>query len=109
MKLIETEIRLFYPERPWPPKKRLAKGGLLYDGVISFWLERGDAIENLFDRIERALSIKADAAPFVREIVDRVIGNDTALSRIMSLAGQEALPIISEERIKRLRKSMSDL
>ncbi|WP_167620247.1 sulfotransferase family 2 domain-containing protein [Paracoccus ravus] len=109
MKLIETEIRLFYPPRPWPPKKIIRRGGALYDGMITFWIERGDAIENLLDRVEKALSVEADAAFFVREIINRVISNDTALSRIMALAGQAPLSVIRKDRLERLRKSLADL
>ena len=109
MKLVETKIKAFHPKRPWPPSERTGSPATLYDGVIPFWIEGGDAIDNLFGRIERSLKVKSPAAPFVQEIINRAIENDTALSKMMSFAGNKNPPLADRGKIAKLKNILDTL
>ncbi len=97
VKLYETELRLFYPKIPNPPTVRFDRGGELFDGVISFWVERGDLIKNLFQRSERALEAESNAAVFVEEIFKRCMNSDTAFKRLDEMSRQSNARLIREE------------
>ncbi|MDN3713086.1 hypothetical protein QWZ10_17460 [Paracoccus cavernae] len=109
IKLVETKIKAFHPKRPWPPKERTGSPTTLYDGVIPFWIEGGDAIDNLFGRVERSLKVKSPAAPFVQELINRAIENDTALGSMMSFAGNKNPPLADKAKIALLRKTLDTL
>lgn len=109
LKIAETELRLYRPARPWPPKTRLRHGGEIYDGVQTLWTEGAGDVENLFTRIERGLRVASPAAPFVRELVDRAIEGNTAINRIIGTTGQKRLPIAPAEKIAALKEIMRGL
>lgn len=109
IKLTETYTRVFLPPVPWPPKKQYHSGGKLYDGIIAFWIQQGDAIGNLLDRIDVTLSVDSPVAPFVREIITHVIEHDNNLSRIMGIAGTKPRRIVKPEQRKKLKKFLEQL
>lgn len=90
VKLVETERRMFTPHTPWPPKASLRQGGPLFDGMISYWVGKGDMIDNLLQRIEKITTTDSPAAPFVTEILNRLFENDTTLARIYGMQGRNA-------------------
>ncbi|QXT41153.1 sulfotransferase family 2 domain-containing protein [Gymnodinialimonas ceratoperidinii] len=88
IKLAETERRLFCPPMKWPPRVRYSRGGVLFDGVISYWAEGGDMIDNLLHRISSTVESDSTAAPFVGKIIERVVEENTVISRMWALHGQ---------------------
>jgi len=107
VKLYETERRMFHPKRPWPPKARTGNNGPLFDGLIGFWVEKGDMIHNLITRIESVSATEPVGGAFVREILFRLIKNDTAFRRIPELAGKKELPLIDDDLRARLERICS--
>lgn len=107
VKLYETERRLFSPERPWPPKTTLKKGGEMFDGVITYWTERGDMIENMISRLEPLLQMDALAGEVVGELIARVMLQDTVFRRFAEIAGQPTKPLIKQHINERLEKIVS--
>lgn len=103
-KLVETERVLFQIPRPWPPKRRTAENRKLFDGVIGFWVEKGDMIENMFTRIENVGREDPVAGAFVGEVLLRLIRFDTVFNRMMQIIGQKPLPLADPERIERLTR-----
>lgn len=89
IKLAETERRLFTPPSKWPPKVRYSRGGMLFDGVISFWTEKGDMIDNLLDRMSSVLETDSAATPFVSQLIERIVAEDTVLTRLSALHGRK--------------------
>jgi hypothetical protein len=104
VKLVETERNLFQVPRPWPPKRRLKHNKRLFDGVIGFWLENGDMIENMIARIETVGKEDPVAGAFVGEILLRLIQFDTVFKRTTQILGQKLPPLAKEERIERLSR-----
>ncbi|MFI0397118.1 hypothetical protein [Paracoccus jiaweipingae] len=90
VKLAETERRVFAPRIPWPPQASFRQGGPLFDGMISYWIGKGEMIDNLLNRIERVTTTDSPAAPFVIEVFNRLFENDTTLSRLYGLQGRNA-------------------
>ena len=88
---------MFRPKQVHPPGVRYRRGGELFDGVIAFWVGKGDLIENLTGRIGNVTNNSSVAAPFVREILSRCQLNDTALRRLPMLSNQVPPPMISRE------------
>ncbi len=103
-KLVETERNLFQIPRPWPPKRRMGNNKKLFDGVIGFWVEKGDMIENLVTRIENVGKEDPVAGAFVGEILLRLIQFDTVFKRLTQILGQKLPPLANEERIERLTR-----
>lgn len=104
VKLAETERRLFHPKRPWPPNYRTGNGGVLFDGVIAFWLERGDMVENLLKRIEHVSKDDPVAGAFVSELMHRMMIHNTLFKRLAEIAGQDAVPLATAQQIIRLER-----
>lgn len=109
VKLAETELRLYLPQRPWPPVTRLRHGGEIYDGVQTLWTERWGDINNIFNRVERGLRMESPVAHVVETIVHRAIEGNTFINRIISTTGKKKLPIASTEKLSELKKIMSSL
>ncbi|SIS90734.1 sulfotransferase family 2 domain-containing protein [Paracoccus saliphilus] len=89
VKLGETERRLYYPSIPWPPKIRFRRGGEMFDGVISFWPERGDMIDNLLRRCDGILESDSPAAPFTAEIIARISNRNSSIARFRRTEGMK--------------------
>lgn len=104
VKLYETERKVFSPKRPWPPKARTGVNGALFDGIIGFWLTKGDMVRNLITRIESVSHTEPVAGAVVREIIFRLMQNDTAFRRIPELANKKELPLIDENLRQRLER-----
>ncbi|MBV1865637.1 MAG: sulfotransferase family protein [Rhodobacteraceae bacterium] len=106
VKLSETERRLFYPKRPWPPKAHANKlNNPMFDGVIAFWLGKGDMIRNLFDRIGTISEDDPVAGSFVAEIMMRMMQHDTVFRRISEISNNsKALPLVDERVRKKLER-----
>ncbi len=102
VKLVETERVIFQIPRPWPPKKRMADNRRLFDGVIGFWLEKGDMIENMLNRIENVAKEDPVAGAFVGEILLRLLKFDTIFNRTMQVIGKKKPPLAEEDQIARL-------
>lgn len=109
LKLAETERRMFYPPRAWPPEAALRRVGPMYDGVIGYWVGHGDMIENLIDRVERALQVGSPAAPFLREVLERCFAENTVLRRMLEVQDGRNFPLAPEERLAAARKAMKGL
>lgn len=82
VKLFETELKNFYPPRPWPPKTRFRDTPALFDGLTPFWIEGGDMVTNLFDRLEKICELDPVAGQFTKEALERMLQNDTTFKRI---------------------------
>lgn len=109
LKLAETERRMFYPPRRWPPRAAFRSGGHMYDGVIAYWVGKGDMIENLVDRVERGLQVDSPAAPFVREVLERCFAENTVLRRMLLVQDGRSFPLVPEARLAAVRKAMEGL
>lgn len=96
-KLHETELKVFYPERPWPPNKRLNSGGVLFDGMISFWVEKGDLTENMFERSQRLSEAEPVAGKVLMEVIERLRKGPTVYRRFKRISGQTSVPILDAE------------
>lgn len=102
-KLHESELRLFYPKRPWPPKKRMSPGGELFDGLITFWTEKGDLIENMFTRSVRIAALEPTAGKVLNEVIKRLQNGPTVYKRFTRIAGKDSVPILKEKVRNRIR------
>lgn len=109
LKLAETERRMFHPPRRWPPRAAFRSGGHMYDGVIAYWVGRGDMIENLIDRVERGLQVESPAVPFLREVLERSFTHDTVLRRMLEVQDGRDFPPVPEDRLAAIRKAMEGL
>lgn len=109
LKLAETERRMFHPRRPWPPKAAVRRVGHMYDGVIGYWVGRGDMIENLLDRVERALQVDSPAVPFLSEVLERSFAENTVLRRMLEVQDGRRFPLVPEERLAAIREAMEGL
>ncbi|MRX50332.1 hypothetical protein GI374_07690 [Paracoccus sp. S-4012] len=109
VKLAETERRMFTAPRPWPPERAFVAGGPLFDGVICYWVGKGDMIANLLDRANAVLTMKAAAAPFTREVLGRLLEHDTVLRRMVEVNDGRVFPLAPKERLEAARRMMSDL
>lgn len=97
VKLAETEKQIYAVPRPWPPAGRLRKSGLLYDGVISFWGEKGDMIDNLLERISKAVDMDPIGGHLLLAITSRILQCDTVIQRMIDLADRPNVPVISPD------------
>lgn len=109
LKLAETERRMFYPSRRWPPQAAFRRVGHMYDGVIGYWVGQGDMIENLVDRLEGTLQVDSPAAPFLRELVDRCFAENTVLRRMLLVQDGRSYPLVPDDRQAAIRKAMEGL
>lgn len=109
LKLSETERRLYAVPRPWPPQRRLAGGGALFDGMITYWVEKGEMITLMTERLERVCAEDPQAGPFTREILRRAHRHNTVYKRLSDLAGTTPPPLLDAELTEELRKLTSDL
>lgn len=109
VKLAETERRMFYPPRPWPPGNRLMQTGKLFDGVISYWVTGGDMVDNMLGRADAVLSDRNPATPFLAEILARLAFHDTFLQRLMQLNDGREIPLASPEQVRAAKRAMRDL
>lgn len=106
-KLHESELKVFYPKRPWPPRKRMSPGGELFDGLITFWTEKGDLIENMFARSLRVAELEPTAGKVLTEVMDRLKKGPTVYRRFTRIAGKTSVPILEEGVRNRIRRIMS--
>lgn len=107
IKLSETERLLFHPPQPEVPLYRFSRGGTLFDGVITYWVGKGDMISNLLSRAAAALEDAGPAAPFTGEIISRVIEQNTVWQRMLKLQGSTGPVMASPELTESLRKLLS--
>jgi hypothetical protein len=107
IKLSETERLLFHPPQPATPLYRFSRGGALFDGVITFWVGKGDMISNLLSRAAAALEDAGAAAPFTGEIIARVIEQATVWQRMLKLQGSTGPEMAPPELTESLRKLLS--
>ena len=102
VKLSETERLIYAVPRPWPPNARLGDDGVMYDGVISFWGENGDMIENLLERVAKSIDLDPIGGQLVSEMTSRILRHDTVFRRSGELSGRPDVPHISQELRARL-------
>ncbi|MCV3272671.1 sulfotransferase family protein [Roseobacter sinensis] len=105
-KLYETELSVFYPERPWPPKARLSRGGPLFDGMITYWTEKGDMVENMFARSAAIAERTPVAGQVLMEVIERLRIGPTVYRRFGRIAGQPAVPLVTDEVRTRMQRMM---
>ena len=103
-KLYESELSIFYPQRPWPPKKRLSAGGELFDGMRTYWTKKGDLISNMFERSSRIADLEPIAGKFLQEIIARLSYNETVYKRLALIAGKPDVPMVEDEVKQRLHR-----
>jgi hypothetical protein len=108
IKLSETERLLFHPPQPDTPLYRFSRGGVLFDGVITFWVGKGDMVTNLLSRAAATLENAGAAAPFTGEIIARVLEERTVWQRMMKLQGEAGPAMARSELIDSLRKQLSE-
>lgn len=104
VKLAETERLIYAVPRPWLPNARLGDDGVMYDGVISFWGENGDMIDNLLERVSQAETLDPIGGRLVMEITSRMLRFDTVFRRMAELSGRPDVPMISDEIRARLTR-----
>lgn len=104
VKLAETERLIYAVPRPWPPNARLGEDGVMYDGVISFWGENGDMIDNLLDRVAKAEDLDPIGGQLILEMTSRILRFDTVFRRMAELSGRPDVPQISDEIRARLTR-----
>jgi hypothetical protein len=107
VKLSETERRLFHPPQPDVPLYRFSKGGHLFDGVITFWVAKGDMITNLLSRASASLENAGPAAPFTGEIIAKVLEERTVWQRMLKLQGTSLPDMAPKELVDDLRVRLS--
>lgn len=104
VKLAETERLIFEIPRPWPPKARFEPGGKLYDGVIAFWTDKGDMIDNLLARISKTQELDDVGGLLVQEIMNRMLQNDTIYRRFAQISRTPHPPDVSDDVRARLKR-----
>ncbi len=104
VKLAETERMIYGIPRPWPPAARHGRNGTMYDGVISFWQENGDMIDNQLDRAANSLELDTLGGKVLIEITCRILQNDTFFRRMSALAGEPQVPLVSQKARERLQR-----
>ncbi|WP_298972549.1 sulfotransferase family 2 domain-containing protein [uncultured Roseobacter sp.] len=105
-KLHESELTVYYPERPWPPKKRVASGGALFDGMRTFWTEKGDMIENMFERSGHVADLSPTAGKVLTEVIERLRRGPTVYRRFARIFGKPQVPLLEEDTKKRMHRMM---
>lgn len=105
-KLHESELKLFYPNRPWPPQKRFSSGGKLFDGMLTYWVEKGDLIENMFLRSSRIANLEPVAGKVLAEVIERLKSGPTVYRRFNRISGKTPAPILEDEIKKKIQRIM---
>ncbi len=103
-KLYESELMIFHPKRPWPPKKRISTGGVLFDGMRTYWTKKGDLIENMFDRSLKLAEIEPIAGKLLLEVIERLKRGPTVYRRFTRIAGEPDVPMLEEDVKRRLQR-----
>lgn len=109
IKLAETERLLFCPNLSTPPRHRFSNGGILFDGVLSFWVSQGDMIENLISRAALVLDGKGTSAPFSAEILNRILELDTVFRRMIMMSGKDLPEMIADDARDRIDNALNGL
>lgn len=105
-KLHESELKVFYPKRPWPPKKRVTKGGKLFDGMLTFWTEQGDLVDNMFGRAEKTAELSPSAGKVLIEVIERLRKGPTVYRRFERVSGNADIPLLDDKTKRRLQDLM---
>lgn len=105
-KLHESELKLFYPKRPWPPRRRFSSGGNLFDGMLSYWTEKGDMIDNMFLRSMEIAALEPTAGKVLMEVIERLKLGPTVYRRFKRISGVKAAPIMEDKIKDRLQRIM---
>jgi len=105
-KLHETELKLFYPKRPWPPRRRFSSGGKLFDGMIAYWVEKGDMIDNMFARSLQIAALEPTAGKVLLEVIERLKLGPTVYRRFKRISGVTAAPLVEDKIKERLQRIM---
>ncbi|WP_435988272.1 sulfotransferase family 2 domain-containing protein [Sulfitobacter sp. SH24] len=103
-KLHESDLKLFYPKRPWPPLKRFTSGGELFDGMLTYWVEKGDMIDNMFARSMRVAALEPTAGKVLMEVIERLKLGPTVYRRFSRISGVTAAPILEDKIKDRLQR-----
>lgn len=103
-KLYESELSVFYPKRPWPPKARVAAGGELFDGMLTYWTEKGDLIDNMFARSADIATLSPTAGKVLMEVIERVRKGPTVYRRFDRIFGQPAVPLLDDDVKLRMQR-----
>lgn len=109
VKIAETERLLFSPNLDAAPKVKFRKGGELFDGVLSFWIESGDMIDNLVGRVDIVTSDNTPISLIVREIFTRISTYNTFFQRAISAAFRAPPSLISSDRLALLESRIAKL
>lgn len=109
LKLTETERKIYDVPRPWPPKARWGKGGPLFDGMITYWVEKGEMIDLMTARLEEVCAGDPQAGPFTREILARAHRHNTVYRRLVAEAGKPAPPRLDPGLQADLQKLVEEL
>jgi hypothetical protein len=109
LKLTETERKIYDIPRPWPPKARWGKGGALFDGMISYWVEKGEMIDLMTARLEAVCAGDPQAGPFTREILARAHRHNTVYRRLVSQAGKTPPPRLDPGLQAELRRLVNEM
>jgi hypothetical protein len=96
-KLHESELKLFYPKRPWPPRKRFSAGGDLFDGMLTYWTEKGDLIDNMFARSQEVAMLEHTSGKVLMEVIERLTIGPTVYRRFNRISGVKAAPLLKEK------------
>ena len=105
-KLHESELKLFYPKRPWPPSRRFSLGGKLFDGMLTYWVEKGDLIENMFSRSLQVAALEPTAGKVLMEVIERLKLGPTVYRRFKRISGEAAAPLVEDKIKERLQRIM---
>ena len=105
-KLHESELKLFYPKRPWPPRKRFSTGGNLFDGMLTYWTEKGDMIDNMFRRSLDIAALEPTAGKILIEVIERLRLGPTVYRRFKRIFGVKGPPMIDDKIMERLQRIM---
>jgi len=106
-KLHESDLKLFYPKRPWPPRRRFSSGGDLFDGMLTYWVEKGDMIDNMFARSTQVAALEPTAGKVLIEVIERLKLGPTVYRRFKRISGEKAAPLLEDkikERLQRILK-----
>lgn len=106
-KLHESELKIFYPDRPWPPKKRMSAGGKLFDGLITFWTEKGDLIDNMFSRSKKVAETEPVAGAVLEEVIERLRTGPTVYRRFERISGKQTVPMLDPDVKRKIQRLMS--
>ena len=104
VKLAESERRLFQPNLPGDPEIQFGRGGPLFDGMITFWVSKGDMIDNLLTRSARTLDAGGIAAPFVAEIIAKLLEFNSVWRRMIERKDKPAPTPASEDVIREIAR-----